>query len=770
LETNTNKKLRVAIIGCGWFARVAHAPSLLKMEKAGLVSVVALCSNTNESMDKVAKVFGRNINKYTSFEDLLENENVDVVDLVLPIPLMSNAIKLAFKKLVKVISEKPAAISFYEALELKNTLFKNPNSTWFVSENWRFKEITIAIDKLIKNGAVGNIQTIEFRRMCHVGESKDANWRSNPTFQGGHLYDAGVHFIALLRKLFGEVESVQAIATNKLSHLKPLDTVSSLIKFNTGLSASFNLSFATREESDNKNAELKIIGSHGAIHANFFKNYLSLNLNEKLINLTYKKDDWVRGGVYESLRYYIENINDKSISEFSVNEALSDISVIEAIFKASDKMSSIKPEPIPIEDIFVNHSTISSYDDFNFYRPKYFFQCLSVLEVQKCIQFASENGLKIRANGARDSWSSYLGSDDVIISTKNLNKIIEINFHSKSVRCQSGVKISDLANALAVQGLTLPSLPENRNVTIGGAISTGSHGSSKRWGSISDFVTSITLATSSCKLITLDESSNPDDFSAAKLGLGMLGVVVEIELNCVDMFYIKKIVLDLAYEDFLKDHASIMNSYEHFWIHWQPSRGRLKIDCTLVSASQKSGYVKYVEELKWDSKLLLNYSSAKKISIYIRDQLRLLRKKFSNNNAPSKLIKNIRHASMQYGLPIEKMPQAMNLILNSNFSKIHTDRIFEIKFLKSGSSYLGSNYQYDAALFNLWWRVDSNYSSKIFDEFEQIMLSLSATPHWGKIHTAPTASYLSICFSNWKKFISICDKFDKNKIFRLNFS
>ena len=87
-------------------------------------------------------------------------------------------------------------------------------------------------------------------------------------------------------------------------------------------------------------------------------------------------------------------------------------------------------------------------------------------------------GLRIRPVGARWSWSPLAVSDDVALDTSALTGIVALDAHR--VRVRAGEKLHDLLAELAGHGLSIDVVPRGDGVTIGGAVSTGTHGSAPR--------------------------------------------------------------------------------------------------------------------------------------------------------------------------------------------------------------------------------------------------------------------------------------------------
>ncbi|XP_023732173.1 probable L-gulonolactone oxidase 6 [Lactuca sativa] len=137
------------------------------------------------------------------------------------------------------------------------------------------------------------------------------------------------------------------------------------------------------------------------------------------------------------------------------------------------------------------------------------------------------------------------GNDGLIISTENLNRIIEIDKDNMLITLESGVTLRQLIDEAAKSGLVLPYTPYWWGLTIGGMLGTGAHGSTL-WGkgsAIHDYVVRMRIVTPGrpeegyAKVRTLEENSESDsDMNAAKVSLGVLGVISQVTLRMQPLF------------------------------------------------------------------------------------------------------------------------------------------------------------------------------------------------------------------------------------------
>lgn len=129
------------------------------------------------------------------------------------------------------------------------------------------------------------------------------------------------------------------------------------------------------------------------------------------------------------------------------------------------------------------------------------------------------------------------GDQGLLISTEYLNHTLHINKSSGTMRVESGVTLMQLIEEAAKAGLVLPYAPYWWGLTIGGLMGTGAHGSTL-WGkgsSVHDYVVQLRIVTPAgdadgyATVRDLDDY-NQLEFNAAKVSLGVLGVISEVSI------------------------------------------------------------------------------------------------------------------------------------------------------------------------------------------------------------------------------------------------
>ena len=397
-------------------------------------------------------------------------------------------------------------------------------------------------------------------------------------------------------------------------------------------------------------------------------------------------------------------------------------------------------------------------------QPNQIIDCHSIEDVRAAVIRADLAGLRVRVMGNGYSWSPYVLTRDVCLRLVGLSQIKEVDKVSKRVRVQAGARLGDLTRALAAHGLCLPSLSFVSDATIGGVIATGTHGTSPKWGTLSDFVRSIMLVLPTGEIKTLGPSSSAEELRAAKVAVGMLGVIVEVELQAIEMPWVRysKSTMDLS--GFMDQRENLLAKYDHIWVHWVLGRNKVSVQGFEVRATPATGFQPYVtgENAVWQNRRLLFRGGR-----FIQRSLRRAAAPLTalvQRKAGSQPV----YMSMQYGLPASQAETAIRSLYSSDFAKIHAGREVELKFLKgTNDNYLGSNSGEDSILFNLYWNVADSEKFTIFDSFETIMRSFSAKPHWGKAHSPLSVDYIKKAFPRWAEFEAVRSKFDAKGTFSI---
>ena len=243
--------------------RDAHLPSLLRL--GDRFAVTAIYSRTAAAATALAQSLPSPVKIYTDLAALLADPDNEAVDVMLPIDVMPEAVAQALDSGKHVISEKPLAADVATGRRLLSHYGQRNQQVWMVGENWRYEAAFLQAADLVRGGAIGRPIT------CHVAHyapvlptSKyyHSAWRRSGSFPGGYLLDGGIHQMAALRLIVGEIAEVSAMTTQRLPDLPPADTISATLHFANGALGTYLASYAVGAPWP---AHLHVVGDKGSL-------------------------------------------------------------------------------------------------------------------------------------------------------------------------------------------------------------------------------------------------------------------------------------------------------------------------------------------------------------------------------------------------------------------------------------------------------------------------------------------------------------------------
>jgi len=205
------RKVKVGVVGCGWISEV-HLTSLKKIPEA---EVVAVCDVIEEKAKKAATRFG--VRKhYASYEKMLKDEEIEMVDILLPTELHAEAVMKALEANKHVIVEKPVARTIEEAEEIVRCVEKS-KTKFTVAHNYRFWPKFNRVKEVIDRGDIGELRmAITTHRGWFWWKGAWTRWTIKRE-SGGPIVEVGIHPIDLLRWYFGN-EVVRVYTLSRAVH------------------------------------------------------------------------------------------------------------------------------------------------------------------------------------------------------------------------------------------------------------------------------------------------------------------------------------------------------------------------------------------------------------------------------------------------------------------------------------------------------------------------------------------------------------------------
>ncbi|MBN2219852.1 MAG: Gfo/Idh/MocA family oxidoreductase [Kosmotogaceae bacterium] len=210
-------KVNLGIVGAGIASRELHLPALRKLTE--LFKITAVNSRTRKKAEEFAEIVGGDVEVFDSYEEMLNSDVVDAVVLAVPIALNPEMIEAARNANKPVICEKPVAATTKEAIPL---LRLHGDTPIYIAENYRHIEVYKKAETLINEGRLGKPLAFSWLKWVDFGQDNkyvQTKWRQTPQHIGGFISDGGVHDVAALRKILGNVEEVSGFSERNFDYL-----------------------------------------------------------------------------------------------------------------------------------------------------------------------------------------------------------------------------------------------------------------------------------------------------------------------------------------------------------------------------------------------------------------------------------------------------------------------------------------------------------------------------------------------------------------------
>jgi D-arabinono-1,4-lactone oxidase len=199
------------------------------------------------------------------------------------------------------------------------------------------------------------------------------------------------------------------------------------------------------------------------------------------------------------------------------------------------ELSRLDPDiPFRAATQHVHHTWAKTF----YSRPELYLQPHSLAEIEKIVTLARRCRRRLVTVGSGHSPSDLTCTSAWLINLDNFNGITSLSPESGLVSVDAGIRLRQLGQELEKHGLTLPNLGSIDSQSIAGVIATGTHGSSSRYGLLSESIRALSVTLANGQTVRCSATNNPALFRAALVSLGALGIITEVTLQTTPAFRI----------------------------------------------------------------------------------------------------------------------------------------------------------------------------------------------------------------------------------------
>jgi len=290
-----NRKIRIAIVGCGRISRNHFSSIELNAAEIELVAICEVNPIVLTEFEGKYKVPG-----YRSMEEMLKNEQLDLVALCTPSGIHPDQAVLAARYRVHVITEKPMATRWRDGVRMVRACDEANVRLFVVKQNRRNTTLQLLKQAIAEKrfGKIHLVQINVFWTRPQEYYDQGGGWRGTWEFDGGAFMNQASHYVDLLDWLIGPVDRVQAMMSTTRD-IEVEDTGVMNIRWRNGALGSMSVTMLTYPQ--NLEGSITILGERGAVRVG------GLAVNEiQLWNFSDTKyyDEQIKNANYEATSVY----------------------------------------------------------------------------------------------------------------------------------------------------------------------------------------------------------------------------------------------------------------------------------------------------------------------------------------------------------------------------------------------------------------------------------------------------------------------------------
>ena len=209
--------LKVGLVGVGGVSG-AHIPAWNEMEGAELV---AICDIRPERME-----FYPEPRKYLDFDEMLEKEKLDILDICLPTYLHADFAVKALEKGINVICEKPVSLKKEDVKRIYDAAEKH-RVQFMVAQVLRFWDEYEYLKSVYDSGRYGKLLSGTMTRLGSYPAWSWDGWMMDEKRSGLVPYDLHIHDLDFLVYAFGAPKKVTSLRAKQ----KDQDFINAVYEF-----------------------------------------------------------------------------------------------------------------------------------------------------------------------------------------------------------------------------------------------------------------------------------------------------------------------------------------------------------------------------------------------------------------------------------------------------------------------------------------------------------------------------------------------------------
>jgi FAD-linked oxidoreductase len=397
-------------------------------------------------------------------------------------------------------------------------------------------------------------------------------------------------------------------------------------------------------------------------------------------------------------------------------------------------------------------------------------------EIAALVHDAADRGQRVKVVGAGHSFTDIACTEGVHISLDDYDRVLDVDRSAGTITVQAGIRLRDLNEALAREGMAMSNLGDIAYQSIAGAISTGTHGTGRAYGNIATFVKELTMVTADGSTLRCSPDIDETTFRAAQVGIGALGVLSTVTLACEPAFNLRAVEDARNVDDVLANFDELVDTNEHFEFYWFPHTDRAWTKQNNRTADPPTPRRRWKE---FQNDIIMSnvaFGAVCRVGRFRPALIPTLTEKLvapgvgrirrvSRSDLVYTSPRLVRFSEMEYAVPREHGREAIEgvrKLIDANGFNVNFP--IEVRVVAADDILLSPAHGRETCYIavHMYQRMDYE---PYFRAVEELMMSFGGRPHWGKLHFR-TADNLRPAYPRFDDFISVRNRLDPRGVFR----
>jgi L-gulono-1,4-lactone dehydrogenase len=398
----------------------------------------------------------------------------------------------------------------------------------------------------------------------------------------------------------------------------------------------------------------------------------------------------------------------------------------------------------------------------------------STEQVADAVRRAAARGRRVKAVGSGHSFTGIALTDGVLLDLSRLDRLVSVDIATSQITVQAGMPLHRLNAVLAEHGLGLTNMGDIDRQTLAGALSTGTHGTGRLSGGFAAQVAGLELVLADGSVVTCSADERPDLFSAARLGLGALGVLTAVTLQAEPAFLLRADERPEPLDDVLDGFEELVAAHDHTEFYWFPHTATALVkrnDRVPGPAEPLSTARRVVEDEVLTNGVFgltcrVGRRAPRTVPVLNRVAARALSPRTYTDAAPSVFVspRRVRFRETEWAVPRAELPGVMRELRDlPERLGLQISFPVEVRVCPADDVPLSTASGRDSAYVAAHAFVGTPHE-QWFRAVSDVAKAVGGRPHWGKEHDL-TADELRPRYPRFDEFVALRDELDPVGVF-----